>query len=95
MNLYKMCTRGGNPLSSPPGSDVHRLYFPLSSSLDDDESMRRLTAVLPATVPTVAAETAADYSKKHPKTKMTPVTDFAAALDCVAIDPLVVLPEER
>ena len=43
MNLYKMCTRGGNPLSSPPGSDVHRLYFPLSSSLDDDESMRRLT----------------------------------------------------
>ena len=43
-------------------------------------------------VATVAAETAADYSKKHPK--MTLVTDFAAALDCVAIDPLVVLPGE-
>lgn len=43
-------------------------------------------------VATVAAETPTDYSKKHPK--MLPVTDFAEALDCVAIDPLVVLPGE-
>ena len=42
---------------------------------------------------TADAETAADYSKKHPK--MTLVTDFAAAWDCVAIDPPVVLPGER
>jgi len=41
----------------------------------------------------VAADTATDYSTEHPK--MTPVADFAAALDCVAIDPLVVLPGER
>ena len=43
-------------------------------------------------VATVAAETSTDYSKKHPK--LLPVTDFAEALDCVAIDPLVVLPRE-
>ena len=46
-------------------------------------------------VATAAAETPTDYSKKHSKTQMTPVTGFAAALDCVAIDPLVVLPGER
>eukprot|EP00985_Skeletonema_marinoi_P014086 scaffold7073_cov182-Skeletonema_marinoi.AAC.2 len=40
-------------------------------------------------VATADAETAADYSKKHPK--MLPITD---SLDCVAIDPLVVLPGE-
>ena len=43
-------------------------------------------------VATADAETPTDYSTKHPK--MTLVTDFAAALDCVAIDPLVVLPGE-
>ena len=43
------------------------------------------------TVATVAAETAIDYSTKRPK--MTPVTDFAAAINYVAIFPFVVLPE--
>jgi len=42
---------------------------------------------------TVAAETATDYLKKHPK--MTPTTDFAVASDYVAIDPFVALPGER
>jgi len=44
-------------------------------------------------VATVAAETAADYSKKHPK--MTPTNDFAAASDYVANDQVVALPGER
>mmetsp|Transcript_32580 Transcript_32580/g.66404 ORF Transcript_32580/g.66404 Transcript_32580/m.66404 type:complete len:89 (-) Transcript_32580:834-1100(-) len=41
----------------------------------------------------VAAETATDYSKKHPK--MTPTNDFAAASDYVANDQVVALPGER
>ena len=41
----------------------------------------------------VVAETANDHSKKRPK--MTPTTAVAAASDCVAIAPFVVLPGER
>ena len=65
------------------------------ASSDDEIDLPAVTPVEKAgqTIATVAAaESAIDYSKKRPK-MMMPATDFAAALDCVAIDPLVVLPD--
>ena len=78
------------PVVEDPASFVEAAELPAMSVEEADP----MVATVAATA--AAAVMATDYSTKHPKTQMTPATDYAAALDCVAIiDPLVVVPGER